>query len=85
MGVSNAANCMAGGIGVLLTGYLKDDFGLEVRDTVGVDQITFESDYPHQDSNWPNTHREFARAVAGIKALAGLIIQRLQAATRAGR
>jgi sugar phosphate permease len=28
VGVSNSANCMAGALGVLLTGYLKDDFGL---------------------------------------------------------
>ena len=23
---------------------------------IGVDQITFETDYPHQDSTWPHTH-----------------------------
>jgi predicted MFS family arabinose efflux permease len=28
VGVANASNCVAGGIGVLLTGYLKADFGL---------------------------------------------------------
>jgi predicted TIM-barrel fold metal-dependent hydrolase len=46
--------------------FFEDDFGLGVRDTIGVDQITFESDYPHQDSSWPNTQAEFARAVAGL-------------------
>ena len=46
--------------------FFEDDFGLEVRDTIGVDQITFESDYPHQDSSWPTTYDYLARAVAGI-------------------
>jgi predicted TIM-barrel fold metal-dependent hydrolase len=35
--------------------FFDDSFGLAVRDTIGVDQITFEVDYPHQDSTWPNT------------------------------
>ena len=32
-----------------------DGFGLAVRDTIGIDQITFETDYPHMDSTWPVT------------------------------
>jgi predicted TIM-barrel fold metal-dependent hydrolase len=35
--------------------FFEDDFGLRVRDDVGVSQITFEVDYPHQDTNWPNS------------------------------
>jgi predicted TIM-barrel fold metal-dependent hydrolase len=35
--------------------FFEDTFGLEVRDSIGVDSITFESDYPHQDSTWPDT------------------------------
>lgn len=46
--------------------FFEDDFGLEVRDAIGIDQITFESDYPHQDSSWPRTHDDFSRAVADI-------------------
>jgi predicted TIM-barrel fold metal-dependent hydrolase len=42
--------------------FFADDFGLKVRDDIGIDQITFESDYPHQDTTWPNTraYAEFA-------------------------
>ncbi len=46
--------------------FFEDDFGLGVRDTIGIDHITFESDYPHQDSSWPNTYADFCRAVAGL-------------------
>jgi predicted TIM-barrel fold metal-dependent hydrolase len=37
-------------------GCFYDDLsGLEARHRIGVDQITFETDYPHQDSTWPRT------------------------------
>jgi predicted TIM-barrel fold metal-dependent hydrolase len=35
--------------------FFDDTFGLSVRDTIGIEQITFEIDYPHQDSTWPNS------------------------------
>jgi hypothetical protein len=33
----------------------EDGFGLRSRYDIGIDVITFECDYPHQDSTWPNT------------------------------
>jgi len=37
-------------------GCLFDDTtGLVLRDRIGIDQITFEVDYPHQDSTWPDS------------------------------
>ena len=37
-------------------GCFYDDLaGLEARDRIGIEQITFETDYPHQDSTWPHT------------------------------
>jgi hypothetical protein len=45
-------------------GCFYDDLtGLASRDAIGVDRITFETDYPHQDSTWPatvDTVRSFA-------------------------
>ena len=41
--------------------FFEDDFGLRARADVGVDQITFESDYPHQDTTWPHTE-EYAQS-----------------------
>jgi predicted TIM-barrel fold metal-dependent hydrolase len=35
--------------------FFRDRHGLESLDRVGVDNITFETDYPHTDSTWPNT------------------------------
>jgi hypothetical protein len=46
--------------------FFEDSFGLDVRDAIGVDHITFESDFPHQDSSWPHTHEYLAGAVAGL-------------------
>jgi predicted TIM-barrel fold metal-dependent hydrolase len=46
--------------------FFEDTFGIEVRDAVGVDQITFECDYPHQDSTWPNTETYLRTVLAGL-------------------
>jgi len=35
--------------------FFKDFHGMASIDRVGVDNITFESDYPHADITWPNT------------------------------
>jgi predicted TIM-barrel fold metal-dependent hydrolase len=40
--------------------FFKDDVGIELLDRVGVDNIVFESDYPHQDSTWPYTREAAA-------------------------
>ncbi len=34
-----------------------DETGLELRNRIGMDQITFEVDFPHADSTWPHTER----------------------------
>ncbi len=35
--------------------FFRDHHGITSLDEVGVDNITFETDYPHSDSTWPNT------------------------------
>jgi predicted TIM-barrel fold metal-dependent hydrolase len=35
--------------------YISDRFGLESLEAVGEDNVTFETDYPHADSTWPNS------------------------------
>jgi predicted TIM-barrel fold metal-dependent hydrolase len=35
--------------------FYDDPAGLAARERIGIDQICFETDYPHQDSTWPNT------------------------------
>ena len=41
--------------------FFKDRHGLESLDRVGVDNVTFETDYPHTDSTWPDTLEIVAR------------------------
>ncbi len=35
--------------------FFRDNHGLESLHRVGVDNITFETDYPHTDTTWPHT------------------------------
>jgi predicted TIM-barrel fold metal-dependent hydrolase len=46
--------------------FIDDNFGIKVRDVIGVDNITFEVDYPHSDSQWPNTRRYAEKAFADV-------------------
>jgi predicted TIM-barrel fold metal-dependent hydrolase len=45
---------------------LDDRVGIDVRHHVGVDNIMFESDYPHADSKWPDARRYAAERLAGV-------------------
>jgi len=45
---------------------IDDPTGFETRHRIGVDHILIESDYPHADSNWPETQDHFARQFVGI-------------------
>jgi predicted TIM-barrel fold metal-dependent hydrolase len=46
--------------------FFEDDFGIQSREWIGVDQLTFESDYPHQDSTWPNTRKYAEEAMKDL-------------------
>jgi predicted TIM-barrel fold metal-dependent hydrolase len=37
--------------------FIEDKHGLAVRHSVGVGNILWECDYPHSDSNWPNSRK----------------------------
>ena len=42
-------------------GCVFDDLiGLQISDRLGIDQIMFETDYPHGDSTWPNSKTCFS-------------------------
>ena len=43
--------------------FISDDAGLDMRHLIGVDNIMFESDYPHSDSNWPRLAQEARRVL----------------------
>lgn len=44
--------------------FFKDPVGVSVLDRVGVDNVMFETDYPHQDGTWPRS-REAAASQFG--------------------
>lgn len=46
--------------------FIDDVHGLANRHEIGIDRITFEVDYPHSDSNWPNTRRRAAETLADV-------------------
>ena len=46
--------------------FFKDPVGIELIDRVGVDNITFETDYPHQDGTWPHSREAAADQFGGL-------------------
>jgi predicted TIM-barrel fold metal-dependent hydrolase len=40
--------------------FFKDKVGIDMLDRVGLGNVVFESDYPHQDSTWPHTREAAA-------------------------
>jgi len=46
--------------------FIYDEAGIEARHRIGVDQIMFESDYPHSDSNWPDTRKLLEASLADV-------------------
>jgi predicted TIM-barrel fold metal-dependent hydrolase len=46
--------------------FFDDPHGLKSLDEVGVDNITFETDYPHSDSTWPETKQVAEKLVDGL-------------------
>jgi predicted TIM-barrel fold metal-dependent hydrolase len=49
-----------------LTCFISDPVGLKLRHDIGVDNIAWECDYPHSDSNWPLAPEELANVSAGV-------------------
>ena len=46
--------------------FIDDVHGLTNRYEVGVDRITWECDYPHSDSNWPNSRKRAVEVFADV-------------------
>ncbi len=46
--------------------FFKDRTGIGQRYEIGVDRITFETDYPHSDSTWPDTRSVVAGLLDGV-------------------
>ncbi len=46
--------------------FIADEAGLKNVELIGEDNIMFECDYPHSDSNWPHTRKMLAEALADV-------------------
>ena len=45
---------------------IDDPSTISTRDAIGVENILFESDYPHGDGTWPDTQQVIERVLAGV-------------------
>ncbi|HLX87386.1 MAG TPA: amidohydrolase family protein, partial [Acidimicrobiales bacterium] len=52
----------------VVTCFIDDPSGMELRDRVGIDNICWEADYPHSDSTWPVSPETLAPSLAGVPA-----------------
>ena len=46
--------------------FIDDEAGLALREQIGVNNICFESDYPHSDSLWPNSRERLSEQLADV-------------------
>jgi hypothetical protein len=49
-----------------ITCFIDDAAGVKNRHDVGIDTITWECDYPHSDSTWPDSPERLARSLEGV-------------------
>jgi predicted TIM-barrel fold metal-dependent hydrolase len=49
-----------------LWGFQFDRVGVELRDKIGVDRLIWGSDFPHQESDWPESMKIIERNFAGV-------------------
>ncbi len=49
--------------------FFRDRLGVQLLGKVGEDNVTFETDYPHTDTSWPNTRALAEEMFAGLDPL----------------
>jgi predicted TIM-barrel fold metal-dependent hydrolase len=52
----------------IVTCFIDDPAGIELRHRVGIDGICWEADYPHSDSTWPQSPEMLAKSLTGVPA-----------------
>jgi predicted TIM-barrel fold metal-dependent hydrolase len=50
----------------VFTCFFRDKAGVRLLDKVGEDNITFEADYPHTDSTWPDSRKVAEECLGGL-------------------
>jgi predicted TIM-barrel fold metal-dependent hydrolase len=46
--------------------FIDDATGIKLRHDIGVDRITWECDYPHSDSTWPQAPERLMKSLVGV-------------------
>ncbi|OMC13095.1 amidohydrolase [Mycolicibacter heraklionensis] len=46
--------------------FIDDEHGVRSRDAIGIENILIEVDYPHSDSNWPNSRKRIAETLREV-------------------
>ncbi|MFI5041091.1 MAG: amidohydrolase family protein [Acidimicrobiales bacterium] len=46
--------------------FIADNAGIEIRHLIGVDNLMFEGDYPHSDSNFPASRKKLAHVLHDV-------------------
>ena len=49
-----------------LTCFIADPVGVILRHEIGIDNISWEMDYPHSDSTWPDAAEQLEQVFAGV-------------------
>ncbi len=50
----------------VITCFIDDATGIETRDRIGIDTMTWECDYPHSDTTWPRSPEKLWESVADL-------------------
>ncbi|WP_334143367.1 amidohydrolase family protein [Rhabdothermincola sp.] len=50
----------------VITCFIDDPVGVKLRDQIGLDMITWECDYPHSDTAWPDAAEALEAELAGL-------------------
>ena len=56
--------------GNVVSCFFKDPVGVALLDRIGLDNVVFETDYPHSDSTWPDSRRAAAEQFGHLDAVA---------------
>ena len=46
--------------------FMEDDYGLRLRDVIGVDNMLWGNDFPHAESTWPKSREFLDRIFTGV-------------------
>jgi predicted TIM-barrel fold metal-dependent hydrolase len=50
----------------IITCFIDDPVGVQLRHEIGIETITWECDYPHSDTTWPTAPEQLARSLDGV-------------------